>query len=132
MRNGLTTMGKLSIAATVAVFIASPAYAADPPEVTAWANCLMASADRFDASGESVETIVTAALGACRAEDDAVLNVRLRLPFALRLLGGPRTAAEQEAAAEAQDDLRSRFREQLTGYILEKRAGRVASSAAPK
>jgi hypothetical protein len=105
--------------------LASPAIASDPPEVEAWANCLKAAAERFDASGEQVETIVTAALGACRSEDDAVYGVRVRVPFALRFLTGPANARDREEATQAQDDLRARFREQLTGYILEQRATRL-------
>jgi hypothetical protein len=110
--------------------LASPALASEPPEVQTWANCLMAAADRFEASGEQVATIVTAALGACRAEDDAVYGVRVRVPFALRLLTGPANARDREQATQAQDDLRARFREQLTGYILEQRATRGTPATA--
>ena len=116
---------KTVLTMSVALVVATPALAKDrpdPAQVVAWTDCLKAGVDRFTSSGEPVDTVITAAFGSCRAEDEAVYDLRVHRPFAMRLLTGPADRQDQEAATKDQELLRARFRDQLTSYILEARA----------
>jgi hypothetical protein len=97
---------------------------ADPPEVVAWGDCLRASADKYVSQEVPVETIASAAFGACKVQDQAVYQLRLKRSFGTRLLMGPANREDQKLAREAQDRMHADVRDQLIAYLLEQRASR--------
>mgnify|MGYP006872479991 CR=1 FL=1 len=110
--------------ATPSFTSAGAARAADvssSPEMIAWVECLQSYGRRHAKADATVETIATAAIGFCRSEDQAVLDLVSRRPTALRFVLGPLTREERQTIRENHERLREEFRERLMGDILEAR-----------
>lgn len=99
----------------------------DPPEVVAWGDCLRAAADKYVSQDVRVETVASAAFGACKVKAEAVYQLRVKRSFGARMLMGPPNRDDRDQAREAQDRMNVDVRDQLIGYLLEKRASLSSS-----
>lgn len=100
-----------------------------------WTGCLQENLRRYEESGEAVETIVTAAFGACGQHEGPVKTSYVPV-YGLSHLSGAQSTASAYANARqgAQDmfDARRQFlREQLVGAALEIRMQKKAERQQP-
>lgn len=120
-------MKKTMALTSAAILLACvPMYAkagdiSETKEAIAWLECLRNYADRHSPSSVDAETVATAAIGNCRAEDQDVLTLISRRPTALRFVLGPLTRQERDDIREEHERVREGLREGLVSRVLENR-----------
>jgi hypothetical protein len=118
----VVTLVSAGLAAAVLAGSAQGKESGAPPELDAWGACLRGAADKYVTHDAPIETIASAAFGACKAEEEAIYQRRVTRSFGARLILGPPDREDRKIAREAQDRMVAGVRDELIAYLLERRA----------